>query len=266
MLSKATEKERAQIMNYCLEEPNINIFIIGDIENLGFDTDFQETWIQTLGEKLVGIVLRYHDNFVIYSKDLDMDFNEVKTFLGTQVVRIISGKNTVINLLYPLIMDKFLKREMYFCELTDGSKLTCDTSEVTSAQSTDAMEIALAYEKISEFGGMYSSRLESRYKQILTRIESREGMHMFIRQDGKIVSQGNTSAETSVSGMVGGILTLPEYRGQGLASKIVSGLCKSLLDRGKSACLFFDNPEAGRIYHRLGFRDIDKWTILGVRP
>ena len=34
-----------------------------------------------------------------------------------------------------------------------------------------------------------------------------------------------------------------------------------LLKEGKSLCLFYDNPKAGSIYHRLGFENIDRWTM-----
>jgi len=263
MLTKATEKHRRLIMNYCLLEPNINLFIIGDIENFGFNTDFQEVWIQTIGDKLVGIVLRYHDNFIIYSKDLDLEINEIVTLLSTRNANIISGKLTVIDLFYPMVKSKYSKRDMYFCQLLNTSKLIEDTSEVETAESIDAMEIALAYEQVEEFSGVYSSGLDSRYKQIASRIKTKEGVHMFIKKDGKIISHGNTTAETSVSAIVGGILTIPEFRKRGLASKMVSALCQNLYLRGKSACLLFDNPEAGEIYHKLGFQNIDKWAILG---
>jgi predicted GNAT family acetyltransferase len=263
MLRKAAEKDRSIVMDYCLKEPNINLFIIGDIENFGFDTDFQDVWIQEFDGQTAGIVLRYHDNFVVYSRELNGDFNEIKNLLDTQNVKIISGQKKIMDLFYPLVKDKFSKRDMYFCELADKSKLIADNAEVITARSTDVMEIALVYEKIGEFSGIYSQGFESRYKQIASRIETGEGIHMLIKQDNKIVSHGNTTAETSVSGMVGGILTLPEYRNRGYASKIVSALCQSLSDRGKSACLFFDNPDAGKIYHRLGFKDIDMWSILG---
>ena len=263
MLTKATEKHRGLIMDYCLAEPNINIFIIGDIENFGFHTNFQEVWIQTLGDKLVGIVLRYHDNFIIYSKDLDLDINEIKILLTKRDANIISGKLSVIDLLYPLIKNKYSKRDMYFCELLNNSKLIKDTSEVKIAEDIDGMEIALAYEKIEEFSGLYSSGIDSRYKQIATRIKTKEGVHMFIKQEGEIISHGNTTAETSGSAIVGGILTISEYRNRGLASKVISAICQNLYLRGKSACLFFDNPEAGKIYYKLGFKNIDNWAILG---
>lgn len=249
-------------MEYCLAEPNINLFILGDIENFGFENDFQEVWFQTAEDCLTGIVLRYHDNLILYSKDLDMDFEEVKTLLDTQNVRIISGKGTVMDKLHPLIADQFSKREMTFCELADPSKLAEGAGEVMVAEEADAMEIAEVYGQISEFAGMYAPEVETRRKQIANRIKSREGMHMFIRRDSRIVSHANSAAETSISGMIGGILTLPEYRDQGLASKVISVLCRNLVQRGKSACLFHDSPKAEGIFRRLGFQTTGKWTIL----
>ena len=40
MLRLASEKYRRGILDYCLKEPNINLFIIGNIENFGFYKDF----------------------------------------------------------------------------------------------------------------------------------------------------------------------------------------------------------------------------------
>lgn len=263
MLIKAKEKHRVEIMNYCKVEPAINLFIIGDIENFGFDSEFQDVWMQVINNKLVGVVLRYHDNFIVYSKDLDMNVEEISELLAGMDSKVISGKLSVINLLYPLVAEKYTKKEMFFCELKDGSSLRKEEIDVVVATCEDAMEIAEAYGLISEFKGMYSDDVQERYKQINTRIKTGEGIHMYIKENGNIISHGNTTAETSVAGMIGGIFTLPEYRNKGLGSKMVEALSYSLLSRGKSACLFFNTPEAGKIYHRVGFKDIDKWAILG---
>lgn len=249
-------------MKYCLGEPNINLFILGDIENFGFENDFQEVWFQTAEDRLTGIVMRYYDNLILYSKDLNMDFEEVKTLLDTQNVRIISGKGTVMDNFYPLIANQFLKREMTFCELADPSKLAEGADEVLVAQEADAVEIAEVYGRISEFAGIYASEVETRRKQIANRIKSKEGVHMFIRRGGKIISHANSAGETSVSGMLGGILTLPEYRNQGLASKVISALCRDLAQHGKSACLFYSNSKVEKLFQRLGFQATNKWTIL----
>ena len=249
-------------MEYCLSEPNLNLFILGDIENFGFENDFQEVWFQTIEARLTGIVLRYHDNLIVYSRDLDMDFHEVLALLETRKVRILSGKQTVMDGLYPFLANQFSKREMNFCELQDSSKLVNVTAAVQVAGPADALEIAEVYGKINEFAGLYASEQDTRQRQIANRISSREGVHLFIRRDGNIVSHANSAAETSVSGMIGGILTLPEYRHQGLASQVISAVCQDLAQRGKSACLFYDNNGAHDLFQGLGFQVSNKWTIL----
>jgi len=194
-----------------------------------------------------------------------MNLQEMKELLDTLSVRIVSGKSSVMDKIYPLIVDRFSKREMTFCELTDLSKLEEDTRGVVIAEEVDALEIAEAYGNIREFDGLYAPDVGTRHKQIVNRIRSGEGAHMFIRRDDRIVSHVNSAAETSVSGMIGGILTLPEYRGKGLAGKAISALCKDLARRGKSACLFYDNPKADRLLQRLGFQATHKWTVLEKR-
>jgi predicted GNAT family acetyltransferase len=252
-------------MEYCLAEPNMNLFILGDVEIFGFNSSFQDVWCQILQDKLTGIVLRHQDNMIIYSRNLDMDFGEVKPLLETHKVRIVSGKNSVVDVFYPLIESRYSRREMAFCEQVDMSTLVDNTSQVIEASEADAMEIAEAYGQIHEFAGLYASDLNQRYEMIVNRINSKEGKHLFIRVDGKIVSHANSAAETSVNGMLGGIMTLPEFRNRGLASKIISALCKDLAHRGKSACLFHDNPEAASVFRRLGFQETGKWVILEDR-
>jgi predicted GNAT family acetyltransferase len=34
------------------------------------------------------------------------------------------------------------------------------------------------------------------------------------------------------------------------------------IKKDKYLCLFYDNPKAGNIYKRLGFKDVDKWVML----
>jgi hypothetical protein len=262
MLNKATELERSRILDYCMAEPNINIFIIGDIEIYGFESDFQDVWIQTIDGKTTGIILRYHDNFIVYSKDLDMVYEEVISLMHGANVGVISGKQSVIEPLVTLLGSGFSKKEMTFCELKTPGGSFGKSEGVEIATLEEAFEIAEVYGKITEFDGLYAREQELRYHQIANRIKSGEGTHMIIREAGKIISHGNTAAETSVSAMIGGILTLPELRRRGYGSSIVSALCHYLSEKQKSICLFFDTPEAGLFFQQLGFEQTDHWILL----
>jgi predicted GNAT family acetyltransferase len=61
--------------------------------------------------------------------------------------------------------------------------------------------------------------------------------------------------------MIVGVCSHPEKRNQGLASLCMEALCHDILAEGKTLCLFYDNPKAGSIYKRLGFKDIGLWSM-----
>lgn len=44
MMIKLTKKDHEQVFAYLKEEAALNLFIIGDLEAFGYDTDFQELW------------------------------------------------------------------------------------------------------------------------------------------------------------------------------------------------------------------------------
>ncbi len=62
--------------------------------------------------------------------------------------------------------------------------------------------------------------------------------------------------------MIVEVATAKEFRRRGYASAILSRMCEDLLLERKILCLFYENPDAGRIYHRRGFRQIGTWKML----
>ena len=84
-----------------------------------------------------------------------------------------------------------------------------------------------------------------------------------IEKDGVCVSTAATVADTTKSAMVVAVATDSKARKKGYASKVMVSLMDEYINkRNKSLCLFFDNPKAGKIYHRLGFTDMDMWVML----
>lgn len=82
-----------------------------------------------------------------------------------------------------------------------------------------------------------------------------------MEMDGKVIVTASTTAENSMSAMVVAVATHPDYRGKGLAKHVVARLCGDLLAEGRSLCLFYDNPNAGLIYKKLGFKDVGFWSM-----
>lgn len=69
--------------------------------------------------------------------------------------------------------------------------------------------------------------------------------------------------ESDRSAMIVSVATRPGFRGRGYASATVAALCRGAFAGGKQfLCLFYDNPDAGRIYRRLGFAELGQYAML----
>lgn len=263
MLIKAREINRNDILNYCLDERIINTFIIGDIENFGFSKDFQDVWVDIKDNEIQGVLLRYHTMLIIYSKMLNMDFSVVQPIIENYSIEIISGKSSVIDKVYPNLKGKYNRKNNNLSQIKNIDGLKDLTEKIQVATEDDAMEIAQTYGEIQEFKDLYSRDLNNRYNQIYNRISSGEGKHIFIKDEEGIVAHGNTTAENSFSGMIGGVFTRKNMRYRGYGSQIVSYLVRDLMVRNKEVALFYSDEKEGAFFRKLGFEDMESWTVLG---
>lgn len=62
--------------------------------------------------------------------------------------------------------------------------------------------------------------------------------------------------------MIGGVATDLKYRGKGMASVLVSRLCRDIRKEGKQPCLFCDRGEEHNLYKKLGFEKAGVWGTL----
>lgn len=262
MLIKATEDNRKEILNYCLDEKIINTFIIGDIENYGFSSENQDIWFEKDKYTIKGVALRYHTMLIVYSRYLNMDFTQIEWIIKNHGIEFISGIDTVIDELYPYLDDKYSRKDTQFSKYIKGHKLVPVTKNIMKATVDDAMEIAKTYGDIGEFKSLYSSDINIRYNQIKSRMETGEGIHIFVKDEDGIISHGNTTAENTFSGIIGGLFTRDDKRGMGFGSQIVSYLTKYLLEENKDIALFYEDKNLDKFFNKNGFKNIGTWTVL----
>jgi len=79
-----------------------------------------------------------------------------------------------------------------------------------------------------------------------------------IKQDGRIISMAKRVPDTENDVKLSAVYTRPEYRGQGIARKVVNTLKNEILSEGKAATLNVDkkNPISNHLYSSLGFKRI----------
>ncbi|NLO84372.1 MAG: GNAT family N-acetyltransferase [Clostridiales bacterium] len=263
MFLKATENDRACVVEYCAAEPQANLFLLADVQNFGFDAQFQEVWMQKDAEqKLQGVLLRYYENYLYYAVNVGEHLAEVANELSARNAPLLSAKPVLLDGIAPHMQGAFERHDKMLLTLSGLDKLVADPAGLCKAVASDAPVIAAQYRKIAEFAALYPADSTVLEQTISNRIQSGEGEHWLVLRNGEIIAHANSTAETDQSGVVGGVFSLPECRRQGLAKGVVSAVCRSMLSRGKTPTLFFDNPSAGQMYYSLGFEQTGAWGSL----
>ncbi|MEG0238746.1 GNAT family N-acetyltransferase [Anaerorhabdus sp.] len=246
MIRLCSDLDRSKVLEYLNKDRALNLFFIGDINNYGFENDFQKIFIDEDGETIQTVYLVYYENLLIssYTKNIDQDF--VKQLMEDYKIENINGEQSLID---TLDLSQCDNDDCYFCKMIKNPVSLDESVEVAKVE--DVPEII---EIIKTVFHQDSPRMASS-------IEDKTGRTYFIKVDGKIVSVASSTAETDGLAMIVGVATLDEFRGQGYASKVVEKLCSDLLMEDKIPCLFYNNPAAGKIYHRIGFEDIGRWAL-----
>ena len=260
MIIKLNEGLRTSLYEFIKKEAEINLFIIGDVELFGFDKDFQEVWAQLDRDMSYrAVLLRYKTHFVFYAPSTEYNAFGFSDIIKSYDDRFdLSGKREILSALLEKLECKKI-REQYFSKLSSKEELRkLDSHYIMESPSVkDAEEIYSLRGQIVEFND-FKTTIENT-REVL---KGEMGRYFVIRLEGKIVSAASTTAENSMSAMVVSVMTHPEYRKRGLAGACVQKICEELLGEGKGLCLFYDNPRAGSVYRKLGFKEIGQWSSV----
>ncbi len=260
MIRKLTEKDRSSVLKYLYNESAYNIFIIGDIETFGFDKEWQIIYGEfDEDNNYLSVLLFYTEHSIYYSHNnyYNIKYNEI---FANHNYNYISGKEELMNLIKPFIPN-FSYKPMYFCKATRlEHEEPLDIKIKTVKTEEDLKKLYKLLVLIDEFG--IKTKGEDDFVQSgLKGIQM--GTKLYVEENDKIVSTVATTAETTKNAMVVAVATHPNARKKGYASKLMVALMKEYFDnKNKELCLFYDNPKAGKIYKRLGFKDFGKWVMM----
>lgn len=259
------DSDQDDLLRYVSKEPEFNLFIIGDIENFGVNNETVNIYVNVTDGAWDSLILRYLDNYIIYSHHDGYDAQAVAEFLKDKEVNVISGKESLLIPLAQLMPERPL-RATYLSKLTELKSL--DVAALDSDYCLrplipdDAEAVVELYCLVEEFADNYINRKEKATQDIAFNLE-KCGIGYGIFSGEQLLSVAATSAENSQSAMVIGVATHPEARKRGLASQVLTALCSASLSKGKEfLCLFYDNPEAGKIYQRLGFVEMGRYGMM----
>lgn len=262
-MRKCNEAEQEKIYRYIALEPEINLFIYGDIETYGFSSPQVSVYVEDDGSgSYDSLVLRYFDYYIIYSQRENYALEPVIDFFkGRKNMDSISGK---IELLKPLAphLPQFQMTADYMCRCNSVSPVNTSALTLRKLTPENSRDIVELYLQIEEFASNYHGKEDKMAEQIKINLKD-GGIAWGIFDNGQLISVGSTGGANSKSAMVIGIATHPDYRRKGYASAIVQKLCQESFAQGKDfLCLFYHNPDAGRIYHKIGFEEVGQYATL----
>jgi uncharacterized protein len=254
MIRILKSNDNESLVYFLSKEKELNLYILGDIEAFGYDSDFQVFWGEFNNEcKLIAVLLKNYDNFIFYSRD-NFDCLAFAQILKNENFYRLAGEKSIIEQ-FQNFLEYSSKSFGYLAKLNSDKLLIKNFQDknIIPVLSGDAEDIVKLYNETEEFKGSYN------VDKIKTRIENKIRRGYCIKENEKIVAIAQSTAENNLSAMIIGVCTHQSYRNKGYASICVSRICNELLHNGKTLCLTYTNPKAGSIYKKLGFEDIGEW-------
>lgn len=238
-------------------DPYYNLFMIGNLEQMGIEDPHLFFWGQFSGDQLVGVAMRYKNNWNFYNAGgADLSLFAQAMDDGLEVC-VINGRKALVSAIIERLRQLGVTEDhdSYYCSLPRDAVLPPPAFPTRRAGQADLPALT----------GLYANGELPRDSEAIRRCLDQN--RIFVTEvAGQIVSAALTNVETGTMAMIGGVFTSEPFRNQGYASAAMTALCDSLLEDGLEPCLFYDDPAAGSIYRRLGFRDIGPWRMTRLRP
>ncbi|RIK39218.1 MAG: hypothetical protein DCC55_18705 [Chloroflexi bacterium] len=266
MIRLLTEADRTAVQQLLKREPQLNLYLLGNLEKLGFVHELSQFWGDFDGDdgtgELRGVINRYMTGWAIYGRP-DADWAGLAQVLDRHSLPAErlqdnpGGTPSLLPFLQRYEMAKIVVEELM--ELGEGAlRPVAPRPGVTIRRATmnDADALIAFYADADEMTRTPAGVIRPIQD---TRI-------WFAAEGDNILSAALTNAETAEYAMIGGVYTKPAARGRALSQAVCTALCQDLIASGRQPVLYWGNAAAGAVYRKLGFRAIGHWRAVWLRP
>ena len=137
-----------------------------------------------------------------------------------------------------------------------------DTAGCSRATREEIREIADLMADDEALGKPYAG--DELYNQPVERFDQKFGRSFLYRDEktGKVIATASTYAEEAGVAVISGVMVHPDFRGQGLAKKVLTAICRNLKEEGFDVFSYYYIPSAEAMHIRSGFEPIGEWAKL----
>jgi hypothetical protein len=262
MIRLLTETDRSAVFQLLASEPQLNLYMLGNLEKLGFHHDLSQFWGDVINETgkevLRGVINRYMTGWAIYGR-ADADWPGLAAILDghpIQAARLQDNPGGVPSLLPYL--QRYSCAQLVVEELMDLS--LSDFRPIAPAPGVTVRRATV--DDLPALIEFYADAQEMARTPPAVARPIQDTRLWFGEENGRILATALTNAETAHLAMIGGVFTKPTARGRGLSQMVCSALCQELFAVGRQPVLYWGKPAAGAVYRKLGFRPNGQWRAV----
>lgn len=256
-------EQRQEILDYIGRDYGKCLYLYVDLMKYGFDNPNVNLWLQKDAEgRNLALVLQYYTGMHVFSRDGDFDPDKVRALIAERNPSMVCGMKTTLAKLGEISgyeMEVGMVGQLK--KLTDSDTSMC-IKAVKDETRDDIREIADFMADDEALGKPYKD--DQLYNQLVERYEQNFGRSFMIRdeQTGKVIATASTYAEEAGVAVISGVMAHPDFRGQGLAGKALSAVCRDLKKDGFDVFSYYYIKPAERLHYRAGFETIGEWAKL----
>lgn len=262
MIRALTETDRAMAVAFLADAPHVNLYMLGNLEKLGFTDPICEFWGDVVegndGITIRAVLNRYMTGWTVYGAPT-ADWPA----LGALLDQHPAGANRLQD--NPGGIDSFLPYlKRYQAESSEIEEImTLAPAAFRPIPAPPGLIIRRGVlADLPQLSAFYANAEHMRRSPAAVERPLRDTRLWLAEQTGQIVATALTNAETSQLAMIGGVYTPPAMRGRGLSKAVCSALCADLIAEQKQPVLYWVTPAAGAVYRKLGFCATGKWRSI----
>lgn len=260
MIIECGKEMELRILSFLETEAEYNTFLTADIQNFGFDKEFQKVYASVKEGEIKGIFLGFYQNLIVSGSAEPEDREFLEEYIEKKRPQVIMGKEKDIEELLLFTKDDYSLKKRPLYHLKSAERLETAPLGLTRGKAGDEDKIHSFLMSIEEIKGLYRSK-----EMIADRLKNRDGFHYYLEENEEIIAHGNSTAIGPYSAMIGGVSVKPEHRKKGIGGRLVSEIAAELLKMGLVPCLFSDCSGENNLFTRLGFEKIGMWATLERR-
>ena len=260
LIRRLVEQDRCEAIRLLAQQPIYNLYLLSNIEQLGFDTDYCEFWgdVSINDSSTLAILNRYMTGWSIYGCPA-ADWPGMAQILDNHPMtanRLQDNPGGIESFLpYLTAYTVSLEAQEQLMQLEGDDFAPCRGPQGYIIRRADMADLARLVNLYADADSMSRSRAAVERPLRNLRVWIAE-------KGGRILASALTNAEIEGAAMIGGVYTEPEFRGRGLGRSVCSALCAELLAERKRPALYWKAPAAGSIYTQLGFHSIGYWRSV----